>query len=172
MVTGISKNQRHAWNYVKVKGKYYWLDITWDDMEVGGYKDKYLRHAYFLINDDMLNRSRVIDYETMSAVLLPTQIPECTSLDDNWYVRNNCYLEKYSFTQIDNLFSSRSDETLVTIMFGSKEAFDACLYDLFEVEVGYNKKVYSLSVIGGKRSRIQHTTRDDLYVLDLEYIIL
>lgn len=171
-VTGIAKNEHHAWNYVKVNGNYYWLDVTWDDPEIAEYKDKYLRHAYFLINDDMLNRSRIIEKAYMSDLLVDNPVPECNSLDDNWYVHNNCYFETYSFAQIDNLFSANPDKTLVTMMFGSKEAFDACLYDLFEVDVGNSKKVYSLNVIDGRHARAQHTTRDDLYVLDLEYIIL
>ena len=31
-VTGVSQNQNHAWNLVKLNdGKYYWYDLTWDD---------------------------------------------------------------------------------------------------------------------------------------------
>ena len=58
--SGICTGSNHAWNYVKVDGKYYWLDVTWDDLDshATGYQAE---HTYFLVNSDMLLRSRNID---------------------------------------------------------------------------------------------------------------
>lgn len=47
IVTGVSGGGPHAWNIVKVDGKWYFLDCTWDD-PVGTNIPKSARYAYFL----------------------------------------------------------------------------------------------------------------------------
>ena len=31
VVSGVSKGQPHAWNQIKINGKWYFVDATWDD---------------------------------------------------------------------------------------------------------------------------------------------
>ena len=56
-VTGIAANgsgstESHAWNQVKVDGKWYNIDVTWDDPVVSGdYTGDNLRYTYFLVPD-------------------------------------------------------------------------------------------------------------------------
>ena len=47
----------HAWNIVKVDGKWYQLDVTWNDENDLG--DRYL---FFLVTDDYMRESRSWDY--------------------------------------------------------------------------------------------------------------
>lgn len=47
IVTGESGDGPHAWNIVKVDGKWYFIDCTWDD-PVGGNIPKSARYTYFL----------------------------------------------------------------------------------------------------------------------------
>ena len=47
----------HAWNQVKVDGKWYNVDVTWDDPVSKGkaFDDhKYNRYSYFLISDELM----------------------------------------------------------------------------------------------------------------------
>lgn len=47
----------HAWNQVKVDGKWYNVDVTWDDPVSTGKKfddHKYNRYSYFLISDELM----------------------------------------------------------------------------------------------------------------------
>ena len=57
MVTGTADNgggyAGHAWNIVKVGGKWYHIDVTWDD-PVPDTKN-YVRYAYFLIPDKKMD---------------------------------------------------------------------------------------------------------------------
>lgn len=47
VITGVSENVGHAWNIVKVNGKWYYLDTTWDD-PIGTGISKSAHYAFFL----------------------------------------------------------------------------------------------------------------------------
>lgn len=50
----------HAWNQVKVSGKWYNVDVTWDDPVSTGkaFNDhKYNRYSYFLISDELMYKN-------------------------------------------------------------------------------------------------------------------
>ncbi|MDE7433438.1 MAG: leucine-rich repeat protein [Lachnospiraceae bacterium] len=49
-----SYDMEHAWNIVKVDGKWYHVDATWDDPV--GEKDDYVIHTYFLKSDDEIKK--------------------------------------------------------------------------------------------------------------------
>ena len=53
IVTGTSKEQNHGWNLVKLDGKYYHVDVTWDDPTVNPEQEagKPIYHAYFAVSD-------------------------------------------------------------------------------------------------------------------------
>lgn len=57
MVTGTADNGSgyagHAWNMVKVDGKWYQIDVTWDDPAPD--TKGYVRYAYFLIPDSKMD---------------------------------------------------------------------------------------------------------------------
>lgn len=48
--------QWHEWNRVKVDGKWYNMDVTWDDP---AYSDQVLLHDYFLITDKQLKEDHI-----------------------------------------------------------------------------------------------------------------
>lgn len=65
VITGTAKGGLHAWNIVKLDGKWYNLDATWDD-PVGLFGQSSMRYNYFLKTDsDMLDHQR--DEEFRSA---------------------------------------------------------------------------------------------------------
>lgn len=58
VITGKAKGGLHAWNLVKLDGKWYNLDATWDD-PVGLFGKSSARYNYFLKSDmDMENHTR------------------------------------------------------------------------------------------------------------------
>ncbi|MGX9133927.1 transglutaminase domain-containing protein [Rummeliibacillus sp. JY-2-4R] len=64
-ITGKVHDQNHAWNKVKLNGKWYNLDITWNDpMPDRG--DRY-RLNYFLISDQQLAKDHTWNYRTIDA---------------------------------------------------------------------------------------------------------
>ena len=57
VVDGTANGGRHAWNLVKIDGKYYYVDVTWDD---GNY-DKY---TYFLKESDLFAQDHTLSDES------------------------------------------------------------------------------------------------------------
>jgi transglutaminase/protease-like cytokinesis protein 3 len=64
----------HAWNIVKIQGKYYQLDSTWDD-PVASNGENILSHSYFNVTDSKLSADHQWDR---------SQYPECNSTDYNY----------------------------------------------------------------------------------------
>lgn len=77
---------RHAWNIVKVNGKYYHLDATFDN-SLG--KGQSTRYDYFMLSDKQVFR----DHEPVI-----WNVPECTDADSFYYKT-----KKLSFTKMEDV---------------------------------------------------------------------
>lgn len=62
-VNGSGSTENHAWNQVKIDGKWYNVDVTWDDPIVSADYGDNMRYVYFLIPDSELNK----DHTPLSA---------------------------------------------------------------------------------------------------------
>ena len=53
------ETENHAWNYVKLEGKWYAIDVTWDDPIItgGGSLTKKARYEYFLKGSNTMNKN-------------------------------------------------------------------------------------------------------------------
>ena len=63
------------WNAVQLDGKWYGVDVTWDDPVPVDGKFEMLRHTYFLLGEDAMNDShtpRFTFFEGGPAYELPT----------------------------------------------------------------------------------------------------
>lgn len=72
-VTGFT-DEEHAWNLVKVDGKWYHLDTTWNDPvfnKSAQDMSDYIRYQYFLISDAQIKQDHRMDY--------PKKFPAATS---------------------------------------------------------------------------------------------
>ena len=153
---GDSDRGRHAWNYVKLNDKYYWLDLTWDDPESDENEYGKLEHKYFLINDEMLLRTRSIDECRF--------IPECNSLDDNYFVRNNCFMDYYSADETGEKMLEYAENHEISIMFPSYGAYNEAVYSLFE-----DGDIWSALSYVGEFSEIKYSTDDIMYVITINF---
>jgi len=92
-VTGVSKNQGHAWNYVFYGGDWYGMDITWCDPQGAGDKKSY---AYCMV-----------DYQTLAAGHtedMPYDLPECKGGEYNYYIYNAYELSVFSTETLSEMF--------------------------------------------------------------------
>lgn len=117
--SGICTGSNHAWNYVSVDGEYYWIDLTWDDNE----KTK-PEHTYFLVNDDILLRTRTFD-------TTQPYLPECSSLDSNYFSVNGGYFTEYDKNTVISYIESKVGEGRCEIMFADFDSYSTALYSLF-----------------------------------------
>lgn len=122
---GDTAKNRHAWNYVNLNGKYYWIDVTWDDPipENGGAET--LLHTYCLIDDDRMLRTRNIDSDFGF-------IPKCYSMDNSYFVRSGTYIAYYSDEEISSVLDRYAEAGEVEIMFADKSSYSEAISRLFE----------------------------------------
>ena len=92
-VTGVSKNQGHAWNYVYYAGNWYGMDITWCDPQGDGNRKSY---AYCMVDFDTLAAGHSVD--------LPYDLPECKGGEYNYYIHNAYELSVFSVETLSEMF--------------------------------------------------------------------
>lgn len=66
--------EHHAWNVVDIDGNPYQVDVTWD---IGASKGR-VSYDYFNVTDEIIGKTHKLEDE----------VPECTSLKDNYFERN------------------------------------------------------------------------------------
>ena len=79
-VVVISTSMSHAWNMVNIDGKYYQVDVTWDDPIING-KDLngYVSHTYFMKNDSEFTALEHYGWDSLGLSATSTKY-------SNWYV--------------------------------------------------------------------------------------
>lgn len=89
LVTGMARNENHAWCAAYLDGDWYCVDPTWGDPqflnEDGNDADFGLvNYDYLCVTDDDLASTHVADRTY--------PLPECTAIADNYFVREDLYL--------------------------------------------------------------------------------
>ncbi|MBO5303704.1 MAG: Ig-like domain-containing protein [Lachnospiraceae bacterium] len=109
LVTGTAKGINHAWNMVKVKGKWYHIDVTWDDPTPE--QKGQTRYYYFLIPDNVMDD----DHKWKK-----TAYPKCKATSDKFIN----LLGEVSHTKdeaIESLFSqTKSGKKNLTLIYTKK----------------------------------------------------
>ncbi len=107
----------HAWNLVRIDGEYYYVDTTWGDASyqaVGG--GDYPVEKIPTINYDYLcvTTERMEQTHTRENVV---EMPECTSMDANFYVREGVYFTDFDEEKIEKIFTDSYErgDTYVTL---------------------------------------------------------
>lgn len=108
-VLGVGQKELHMWNAVLINNCWYYVDPSWDDS-----KD-YSRYDYFNITESQLLADHTISplYSELSedeicgtngesAVNFNLFVPQCFSIEDNYYVKNAVHF--------NNLYSYENDE--------------------------------------------------------------
>ena len=106
---GTGSSENHAWNYVRIDGEYYHVDLTWND------QDTYLFHAYFNQTDAVIQEDHAIG-ETVYA------LPVCDAVDAMYFTGKDTYLDSYTAASVGQLLKSNAMRVQVYIP-GSVDAF-------------------------------------------------
>lgn len=80
--TGTQTGENHAWNLVKLGGKWYQLDATWDDPAPD--KEGRVLYTYFNITDDEMEKDHAWD---------TTSYPKATATKYNYYTQRGIRFE-------------------------------------------------------------------------------
>ena len=71
----VSSDPLHAWNMVKIDGKPYYIDLTWD---INLSDKNIIRHDYFNLTDKDIAIDHSVD----------KSLPSCKAYDDNYFYKN------------------------------------------------------------------------------------
>ena len=120
-----SASQSHMWNIVQLDGKFYHLDLTWDDpvLENG---ENLIRHTFFNVTDSVISATHS-GYSGADA---------CTAIDDNYFVHEHLLFadwgeaERQRTVDIAVAGISAGSEGF-QLRFGNKTAYDKAKSDLF-----------------------------------------
>lgn len=115
----------HAWNLVRIDGEYYYVDTTWGDASyqaVGG--GDYPVEKIPTINYDYL----AVTTEQMEQTHTPdnvVELPLCTAIDANYYVREGAYFTRWDEEKIEKIFteSYEKGESYVTLKCEGAEVY-------------------------------------------------
>ena len=95
----------HAWNLVRIDGEYYYVDTTWGDASyqaVGastghpGEKIPTINYDYLCVSTEQMNLTHTLDNVV--------ELPECTSMAANYYVREGFYFTEWNEEQVERIF--------------------------------------------------------------------
>ncbi len=135
IVYGEAVSSNHAWNLARLDGTYCYIDVTWGD---SSYRDK---------DDNEANRTSYNYFGCNSEILLRTHtlnnrgtIPECTSLDEYYYVKEAKYFTKVDMDRLRAVFDHEAEkgEHMFTIRASSEEVYNELCDTLFEKKEVFN----------------------------------
>lgn len=121
-VSGVTRetNTNHAWNLVRADGFWYYLDVTWgdpsfsEDVEV---LPEMVNYSYFCVTDQEISKTHVINEEL--------KLPECTAIQDNYFVHENHYFESWDQEQFEEMIAEciEAGENYVSIRFSDENLY-------------------------------------------------
>ena len=138
-------DEGHAWNIVKINGKYYQVDTTWGDVEDSDGTES-LTYKYLCMTDDEIGIDHIADNNGY---------PACVSTDLNWYRLNNRYLEYYDERQIASCIGSYGVETEFQC------ATDALYEEVMDQLVNHDGIWNIAEIVFGTRYDIHNRYRND-----------
>ncbi len=152
----VDTGEGHAWNLVKVDGEYYYVDTTWGDAsyqteEEGSFLMPEINYDYLCVTTDQISRTHALDAGEL--------MPECTSLEANYYVKEGAYFTSFEEERIKAFFEEASLEgkSEVTLKCGDEAVYEEFkkhlleeqeIFDYFEHdgEIAYAQNAKQLSL--------------------------
>lgn len=123
----------HAWNLVQIDGQYYYVDTTWGDASyqaVGGAagypgeKIPTINYDYLCVSTGQIKLTHTLDNVV--------ELPECDSMEDNYYVREGFYFTEWNREQIEDIFKKEYEKgsAYVTLKCDSYDVYRQMYEDL------------------------------------------
>ena len=166
-ITGtIRDGGEHGWNLVRMDDDYYHVDVTWGDpvfvnhVQTESNKQS-INYTYLCCTDDTLFVTHVPD----DAVPLP----ECSSDVYDYYKLNGWYYEIFDYWVLyEALMNSvRSGNQMAEMKFGSREAYDNAVFELFEGNLLKDAGKYLMNLNGVNSWNYKYQTDEELYTIVL-----
>lgn len=133
IVSGYGNDEAHAWNIVKLDNNWYYTDVTWGNIDYDVNSDildkiynekssedykKCINYCYLNITEEDLLKSHSIDDKF--------EIPKCNSTEDNYFIKENRYINKLDNNEIKNMIVNCKDE-VCSIRFSNENDFKSAI---------------------------------------------
>ena len=145
--TGRIAGNGHVWTAVKMDGKWYQVDSTWDDMGAG-YKGTYYEHMYFGLTDDIIG---LVHDDHKAAV--PGY--ESTALENNYFIKTG-QITQWSDSFVDTIKQNLADgktEFTLPVTSSMPTSYKDVIYNLVAYQLSkekWNNKELSVSYANEK----------------------
>ena len=99
VISGRANNQAHAWNIVNLDGNFYHMDTTWGNsryLDTDQQEAKFVNYIFLCMTDEEIAKTHLVE--------MPFVMPECTAIEDNYYVREGRYFEVWDPDAIGSVF--------------------------------------------------------------------
>ncbi|MBO5199641.1 MAG: hypothetical protein J6B93_00010 [Clostridia bacterium] len=116
LVTGVAGGEGHMWNVVEIGGKWYHLDVTWNDIDAESSS-----HAYFNLTDEviLLDHNPNEDYTRFAPGLLETgrvpfniNVPACGGREENYFVKSGFIYEEAKAEALAEYLAASTADTI------------------------------------------------------------
>lgn len=161
--------QGHAWNKVKVDGKWYNMDTTWDDPVGSSDKDN-IRYRYFLISDEMMSidhTERIKDIKMPEAKdkkyeVLAEMGSRAFQYKESFYYPKNDF-ESFSGEIYKLSLSDLRPEKYLDVFVNELVIYDDTIYFNNVMEAGYlysmdmdGSNIKQLNSVGSSRLKLEY----------------
>lgn len=167
-VTGsIEGGGEHAWNIVRIDGNYYHVDVTWGDpvfaTEMDGGSFFAIEYNYLCCTDEEIAPTHRVSDDMA--------FPECTDDYYNYYRLNGMYYETWDPDRVYNALmeSVYNDQRSISMKFGSQEAYDTAVYELFENNLINDADQYLMSSYGVSTWNNVYSTDDRFHLITIQW---
>lgn len=167
IISGDVGTQPHMWNMVKIDGKWYHIDPTFDDSNRVDHP-LLIRYDYFCITDEVLARDRTVTKQSYS-------YPAATSTDANYFVKNNLVASDTAEAKMIALEliekAAKNKETSIQFACKDKASYDKISTYLFSAQTSGVSDIYSKAneSVSNKFSltNINYNVNSDTYTIRL-----
>lgn len=165
-ITGTIKDGGdHGWNLVRIDGIYYYVDVTWGDPvfvdQVEGGSGNMINYNYLCCTQTDLFKTHTPDGSI--------ELPDCISDAYDYYKLNDCYYEYFDYNTIYNALmdSVWSGESCVVMKFGSQEAYETAVYELFDGSLLKDAGQYLMEINGVTKWNYRYHKDENFYLVTI-----
>lgn len=159
IVTGNANGESHAWNLVRLDGNYYYMDTTWGNsryLDSDSQMEKYVNYNYLAITSEEISRTHILDTSFT--------LPECTHVEDNYFIKENRYFEEWNPERIGALLAESWNTG------GGDVAVKFASVDLYERALQYFITDQHISDYCENISSIFYLEDKEMYVLTFHFL--
>lgn len=120
-VTGTANGGGHAWNMVKLDGKWYYTDTTWDDIDIPALGE--YDYRYFNITYEQISQDHVLDE------LFAELVPEANSTDASYSVAEKLIFDEFDFNRLATAIANDEDHRVELTVNGDTQKFVDKFYE-------------------------------------------